>query len=83
MLAGFVALIDERWFLASVCIGASRAFRASSTGFTLGLCRLGRQEVEAADADFKRALALDPALEPRVRAVLRDYSIAATDLPEA
>ncbi|OGK77025.1 MAG: hypothetical protein A2X52_01200 [Candidatus Rokubacteria bacterium GWC2_70_16] len=56
---------------------------ASESWFTLGLCRLGRQEVEAADADFKRALALDPALEPRVRAVLRDYSIAATDLPEA
>jgi len=40
VLAGFVALIDERWFLASVCIGASTAFRASSTGFTLGLCRV-------------------------------------------
>jgi len=49
----------------------------SESWFSLGLCRLGRQEAEAADADFKRALALDPALEPRVWAALKDYISAA------
>ena len=52
---------------------------ASESWFTLGLCRLGHREVEEADADFKRALSLDPTLEPRVRAALKDYISAAGD----
>lgn len=50
---------------------------ASEFWYTLGLCRLGRREVETADAHFQRALALDPALEPRIRAARKDYISAA------
>ena len=37
-LTGFVLLCSDRWFLASVAVGAATAFRATAAGFTLGLC---------------------------------------------
>ncbi|MEE8425336.1 MAG: tetratricopeptide repeat protein [Elusimicrobiota bacterium] len=50
--------------------------------FNLGLCRLGTQEIEAAQRDFKEALKLNPGLKDRVDKAMLDYMEAA-DLPEA
>ncbi len=50
--------------------------------FLRGICRLGTQEIEAAQRDFKEALKLNPGLKDRVDKAMLDYMEAA-DLPEA
>lgn len=50
--------------------------------FLRGICRLGVQEIEAAQRDFKEALKLNPGLKDRVDEAMLNYMEAA-DLPEA
>lgn len=50
--------------------------------FLRGICRLGVQEIEAAQRDFKKAMGLRPGLKDRVDRAMLDYMEAA-DLPEA